>query len=88
MSEKDEKLSIENLDEAAGGNQILGFDPDNEQDLINNGKRISTPEYCCPQCGSKNVINYDPNEFLVMRVKCNDCGYFGERGSISETSID
>ena len=53
MTEKDEKLAIENLGEAAGGHSIFRYDPDNEQDLIDYGKAIRTPKYCCPKCGRK-----------------------------------
>ena len=81
MSEKerDEKLAIEDLDEAAGGWNI------SEKSLYK--YELARPIYCCPKCMSKNVKNYDPGDIFEMRVKCNDCGYYGERGSISETKI-
>ena len=46
MTEKDEKLAIEDLSEAAGGHSEY----DNEEWLIQNNKKIATPKYCCPQC--------------------------------------
>ena len=88
--EEANELNIEELDEVAGGGFTLPEaikNKNNEQWVMSHGYSISSPKYCCPKCRSRNVNNIDIGEIFVMRVKCYDCGYFGERGSISETSI-
>ena len=42
-------------------------------------KYVDPPKYPCPICGSKNVLNYDPGQFSLMRVICLDCGEFRSR---------
>lgn len=76
-TQEDAPLSMDELDEAAGGgNREFPF-----------GKYLSETKFRCPKCGSCNVRNFDPGWFWVVRIECNDCGYYGERGSKSETSI-
>jgi len=83
--ERAEELTIDDLDQAAGGMSLFQ-DHDDEanytyRDLYN------PPKYRCPKCGSRNVLNYDPGEVWQMRVKCNDCGYFGCRGDADTTRM-
>ncbi len=67
------ELPDELLDAVAGG----GFFT--EEDL--KGKEVFPPMHPCPKCKSKNVKNYDPGGMFQMRVKCLDCGYWGESGA-------
>ena len=88
--EERKELTDEELDGVAGG-EVNFFDALNNRDnkdwVINNATRIIPPIYCCPKCRSHNVHNYDLGNAFVMRVQCHDCGYYGERGAISETEI-
>jgi len=84
-------LTEEELAGSAAGREVNWVDAlenrDNKAWVINNADRVIPPIYCCPKCRSRNVHNYDLGNAFVMRVQCHDCGYYGERGAISETEI-
>ena len=89
--EERKELTDEELDAVAAGREVNWVDAlknrDNKDWVINNANRVIPPIYCCPKCRSRNVHNYDLGNAFVMRVECHDCGYYGERGAISETEI-
>lgn len=82
MEEKKEKIELSDpqLDEVVGGIE------ETRSYYRSHFTMISPPTYCCPQCSSWNVINYDPGDLRVMRIYCADCGYVGERGNKDSTS--
>ena len=84
MSEEKEKLSLDELEGAAGG---MGLFADRDDERNYTYRDEVTPEYFCPKCGSRDVRNYDPGPAWQMRVKCLSCGYFGCRGDKEATHM-
>ncbi len=72
------ELPDELLDAATGGYFLT------EDDL--KGKEVYPPKHPCPRCESKKVKNYDPGGWLQIRVKCLDCGYWGESAANGYTA--
>lgn len=35
------------------------------------GKHESMADYCCPQCGSKMIVNHGPGISITFCVKCD-----------------
>ncbi len=82
MQEEDRKLNLEELETSTGGGHTLveaEKNKNNKEWVMNHGFGVHPPKYCCPKCGSWNVLNIDIGDLWVMRVDCHDCGYFGVR---------